>query len=346
MKKKRVTMQDIADELGISRNTVSKAINNTGSISAKAKNMVFRKAKELGYKEFSLFVSSQTELKINHDREIALFTCSIPGTQHLSSTLLDSFQKKISQYGYRLTIYLLRESVISECSLPENFNAKNTDGILVLELFNKKYTDFLCSQNIPTLFVDSYANAVYENIPSDIMYVESKNSSFCMVNHLLDNGCEKIGFVGDYLHCQSFFDRWNAFSDAMKRRRHMDFEKYSITDSDSSPYGDDSWLAKRIMELEEIPDAFFCANDFLAVCIIKALKKLPPVFSRPSIKVTGFDNSPESRIIDPALTTATIYGHEMGYLATDILLRRIKYPEIPYTTTYSATDIVYRDSSK
>ena len=49
----RVTLQDIADELGLSRNTVSKAINNTGILADNTRDRVLRKAKEMGYKQFS-----------------------------------------------------------------------------------------------------------------------------------------------------------------------------------------------------------------------------------------------------------------------------------------------------
>lgn len=64
-----------------------------------------------------------------------------------------------------------------------------------------------------------------------------------------------------------------------------------------------------------------------------------------SIKVAGFDNSNESQIIEPPLTTASIHGTEMGYIATDILMKRIAYPDTPYTSTYVQTDIIYRHST-
>ena len=134
--KKRITVQDIADELGLSRNTVSKAINNTGNISPETKNLIFQKAAELGYKQFALLQSGSSEAGQVSNKEIALFTRSVPSSQHLSSTLLDSFQKKISLKGYRLTIYILRDDVISSCSLPDNFNEESTDAILILELFD------------------------------------------------------------------------------------------------------------------------------------------------------------------------------------------------------------------
>ena len=49
----RITIQDIADELGVSRNTVSKAINNTGLLAESTRQKVLKKAIEMGYKQFS-----------------------------------------------------------------------------------------------------------------------------------------------------------------------------------------------------------------------------------------------------------------------------------------------------
>ncbi len=68
-------------------------------------------------------------------------------------------------------------------------------------------------------------------------------------------------------------------------------EKYCILDPDASPYGDVDWIAERVSGLEEIPDAFVCANDFLAVHLMNALKKLG--LSIPGdVRVAGFDGTP------------------------------------------------------
>ena len=77
----RVTIQDIADELGISRNTVSKAINNTGILADSTREKVLKKAMEMGYKQFSYVTaasaaSGSAVLSIpaaKQNTEIALF---------------------------------------------------------------------------------------------------------------------------------------------------------------------------------------------------------------------------------------------------------------------------------
>ena len=50
---KRVTIQDIADALGVSRNTVSKAINNSDGLAEATREKILQKAVEMGYKQFS-----------------------------------------------------------------------------------------------------------------------------------------------------------------------------------------------------------------------------------------------------------------------------------------------------
>ena len=50
---RRITIQDIADELGVSRNTVSKAINNADGLAEATRKRILQKATEMGYKQFS-----------------------------------------------------------------------------------------------------------------------------------------------------------------------------------------------------------------------------------------------------------------------------------------------------
>ena len=49
---KKITIQDIADALGLSRNTVSKALNNTGVLADDTRQKILRKAEEMGYRRF------------------------------------------------------------------------------------------------------------------------------------------------------------------------------------------------------------------------------------------------------------------------------------------------------
>lgn len=343
----KVTLQDIADALGISRNTVSRALNNTGSVSDSTRNKIFQKATEMGYKQFTLvspFSAPSSTPPSGSANEIALFTHSFPSTSHFGTKLLNSFQKKIGDFGYKLSIYLIRDYEIEQLCFPMNFNQEHTAGILCLELFSESYSEFLCKQHLPLLFVDTVFNHNDLNLQADLLYMENQTSVYLMLRDFINNGYRNISFIGDRFHCQSFYERWKAYCSAMTNHNISVNVDNNILDSDSSPYGDADWLSRRIKMLPALPDVFFCANDYLAISTLKALKQLN--LSVPDdVLLCGFDDAPEATIVEPTLTTIRIHSSSMGFTAAELLLSRISHPDMPYRTTYVKTDIIYREST-
>lgn len=344
--KQKVTIQDIADALNISRNTVSKAINGTGIVSPDTKTKIFNKAAELGYKQFAMLNPNYSDSIVPQPNyEIALFTHSVLSNSHFSSPLLHTFQEQISSLGYRLSMYIIRDDFIDQCKLPPNFNHECTKGIIAIEMFNEKYTNFLCDLEIPTLFIDTFANTKCEAINSDTLYMENTNSTYRLTQSLINSGYTKIGFVGDYLHCHSFYERWCGYRHAMQDSLLNNFSKYCILENDDLPYYNQELLVSKLKALPCLPEAFVCANDFLAVDIIRALKSMN-ISVPDDIKICGFDNSPESMVIDPPLTTVQIPGESMGHFAAEILLSRINSPKLSYRTIYVQTQIINRLSTQ
>ena len=97
--------------------------------------------------------------------------------------------------------------------------------------------------------------------------------------------------------------------------------------------------------MKELPQVFICANDFVALDAIKALKRLG--YSVPKdVYLCGFDDSPESKIITPSLTTIHIHSQIMGYYAVHLLISRIKEPDLNYRTMHVETDLIYRESTE
>ena len=345
--KKRVTIQNIAVQLGISRNTVSKAINSTGSISDKTRDKVIQKATEIGYNQFSILSPVQENIASTavSNKEIALLTHSLIGNSHFCSNLLNTFEKKISKQGYRLSIYTIGDTELDSLLLPANFNYDNTDGIVCIELFSKVYSEFLCTHGIPTLFVDTAANISDLNLASDILYMENHDSVYIMLKEIIEKGYRNISFVGDRFYCNSFYERWKGYCNVLNDHNITVSPSNCILDNDSSPYMNSEWLSRRIASLPKLPEVFFCANDFLAISTLKALKKLN--YSVPEdILLCGFDNSIESQIIEPALSTVNIPSFSMGYIASDLILSRIEFPDLPYRTTYIKTNVLLRESTK
>ena len=96
--------------------------------------------------------------------------------------------------------------------------------------------------------------------------------------------------------------------------------------------------------MSSLPDVFICANDFVALDIMNLLRKLN--LSVPEdVWLCGFDDSPESRIMSPRLTSIHIHSQIMGQTAVNLLFSRIHSPYMNYRTVYTETDLIYREST-
>ena len=89
---------------------------------------------------------------------------------------------------------------------------------------------------------------------------------------------------------------------------------------------------------------FICANDFVALDALYGLRKLGLESPR-DIKLFGFDDSPESKIISPSLSTSHIHSQIIGYTAAQLVISRIEQPDLNYRTVYTETDLIYREST-
>ena len=104
-------------------------------------------------------------------------------------------------------------------------------------------------------------------------------------------------------------------------------------------------IAKTLEELPAIPDVFICANDFIADDAIYTLRKLGK--SVPDdVLFCGFDDSPNSRIMTPTLTTVHIHTQVMAVVAMHLLLSRIEEPNLDFRTVHTETELIYRDSTR
>ena len=96
--------------------------------------------------------------------------------------------------------------------------------------------------------------------------------------------------------------------------------------------------------MKELPDLFICANDFVALDLLYGLKKLNVECPR-DIKLFGFDDSPESKIMTPSLSTSHIHSQIIGYSAANLVVSRIEQPDLNNRITYTETDLIYREST-
>lgn len=328
-------MQDIAQACGLSRNTVSKVFNDRGAVPEETRRLVLDKARQLGY--------TQLPAESGQGRSIALLTQHKLLSHNFGAFFITSFTDQISRAGYTLKMYEISRTEIREKRLPPHLDLEETAGILGIELFDRPYLESVCALGKPTVFVDGYPHAAESPINCDFVSMENLASETALVGRMIRSGAKKIGFVGDRSHCNSFYERWVGCCSALREAGLPIREDLSILAEDGEYYGDPAWLLRQLEALPEIPDGFACANDYLALHLMTALKKLG--LSVPGdVLVAGFDGSMEAAVVTPSLATARIPSAEIGRLAATLLVRRIAEPDFPYHWTYVKTTPIWGES--
>ena len=347
----KVTIQDIADALGVSRNTVSKAINNTGILADATREKVLAKAVEMGYKQFSYassvsdILGSTPEKEPLKTGEFALFIGNFLDNSHFASTMLDKFQHEITGLGYSMTMHRVTSDNLRDLTFPASFNKERTVGIICVEMFNLKYCEMLGCLDLPLLFVDGPVESHEKQLAGDILMMDNSSGIYQLISNMKARGVKKIGFVGQANHCRSFFERYMAFRNAMYLNSLPIDEKFCLVDI--HPHGPDyfSNLFNVFSKLDELPELIICANDFIAIDIVNCLKIMGKSYPD-DMMICGFDDSAESKVMTPALTTCHIHSQAIGYTAANLLLSRIEQPDLNYRTVYTETNLIYRASTR
>lgn len=341
------TMQDIARACGLSRNTVSKVFNGSATVREATRQAVLEKARELNYRQLAPGPDEDEEKPERRpsNRSVAVFTTFMPSASHFGSLFISAFANRLTRAGYNILMYEITPEELRSRRLPESFALHQTAGILGIELFDRDYSDFVCELRLPAIFADTYACADFSAMGADVISMENTACLIQMTEKLIASGARRLGFLGDRGHCASFYERWSGFRAALDRAGLPYREDLCVLEKDGSPYDNSAWLAEQLERMPELPDAFVCANDYLAIHLMRTLKK-KGVRIPEDIMIAGFDGSPESAFVDPPLTTVQIPSSDMGTIAAGILLERMENPTLPYRRTYLQTKPIWRKTTR
>ena len=337
---KRVTIQEIAEACGLSRNTVSKVFNRRGSVPESTRAYVVSKAREMGYLAKSPVPALPAE-----GGSIAVLSRSNPLNHHFGSMLMKAFTDAVCRWGYTVQMYELTAQEVAQRRLPDRVSPGNVVGILCIELFDRSFLEMLSDLGLPLLSVDAYCEANRSFYPCDILTMENVASEMVITRRLLELGARRLGFVGDIDHCNSFHERWGGFCAALRDAGLQVNPRYCILARDGAQYADPDWTQAQLEAMPELPEAFVCANDYHAIKLLQTLKRMG-VRVPEEVMVTGFDDGPEAAVVEPALTTVHTPSSEMGAQAAELLLRRIRMGDRPHSLIYVQTTPVFRESTR
>lgn len=334
-----VTIQDIADALGMSRNTVSKALNGK-HVPVKTRNAVISAAIEMGYKGYKLAATSENA--IGHRRYVILSTRLLMNITFFIA-VLRGIEESLMDYDVDLVQFSITNPA-SFAKFKRYLADAKVDGIICMEFFEPQYITELLEQAIPLVFFDC---PLMETVPRgsfDIILPESQLTvrHFC-TQLIRESGCRTFGFVGDYRHCLSFYDRFTGMRDALFLAGLPVDLQYSILEKDSVGYTPEN-LSKMLDRLPGLPDCFVAANDSIAINLMAALKSKKYHIPR-DVKVVGFDNNPRAKNCNPPLTSFNVDKVSLGKKITSLLQDRVSNPSQPVQFIYVASKLITRGST-
>lgn len=339
--KRAVTINDIAEQLNLSRNTVAKVLNGH-YVPEKTRELVLKKAQELNYKSLNsgnvaasrkkyriLLISGKPLININY---------FIPIIKGIENFCYEN-DYELFQYTHNSAKYPFKE-------VEDYVNELNVDGIVAIEYFDKASIVKLLNLGKPVCFNDFSASDVVTDKKYDVISANDEQAVSRLVKALhAKYKITRFSFVGDSKHCLSFHERYLGMRKGILSFNGDHTNKDDVLCNDLSfDYGNPAALKTEILKLKYRPQCFVCCNDFVARAVCNALKSLGVAIPQDSL-VTGFDNVAEAVALTPAITSFSIQKEFLGREAMRTLVHRIENPDIPTRTVTVATNLIQREST-
>lgn len=313
---KITTMKDIANELGVSVATVSRALADSPRISIERREMIKAYAQEHNFQPNTL-AETLRKTRIKPSKIIGVI---LPEYTHFYfSSVMTGIDEVASKRGYLLMVSQSAETYETEVDICHRLYNNKVCGIIVSQ--SKRTTRYdhfveLQEKGMPLVFFDRICTGIEANR----VVVDDYQGAYNATEYLIGTGCRRIAFFGSPRNLEISKNRYNGYRDALlKNKIAIDDRLVKLCDNRL----DAEVMTRRMLEDELQPDAFFAVNDETAIGVMVSAKEMG--YRIPAdISVCGFTNSIQSIVCDPKLTTVEQRGIEIGRQAAQILIDQVE----------------------
>ncbi|MDC1105108.1 LacI family DNA-binding transcriptional regulator [Prolixibacteraceae bacterium] len=308
MEKKKVTLQDIADALKLTRSAVSKALNDHPKMSQKTKEAVQKMASELNYKPNQLAAA----LRNGKSKLIGVIVPAANIT--FFSSVIRGLEESVNNAGYSVILTQSHDSVEKEKEIINTLIESRVDGVVAaLGLNTKDYSHFekLKDEQIPLVLFDR----IIKNFGVGTVQIDDFKGAYDAVSHLIENGCKRIAHLGGHQHLVLYRNRLDGYKAALKDHG-ITYQPELVNLSDLH-HEDGRNAMQKMLDLENAPDGVFCSSDYAAVGSLQVARekgKNVPI----DFKIVGFSNEPFTSYLEPDISSvdqsSVIMGHKSGEL--------------------------------
>lgn len=311
---KTVKLSDIAEKVGVSTVTVSKALSDKSGVGEEMRSRIKEIAREMGYQS----VSGGKKEPATKTGNIGVL---IPAgfLDKINSFYWNMYQMVVeaaASRGYYCILEIVGRDDEVGLSMPKILADGKVDGAILIGQPNSAYSDFLWRKSgWPLVYMDFYeANKGYDTIISDGFY-----GMHLLTDYLIQNGHRKIAFVGTPLSTSSITDRYFGYLKAMMEHGIPVREEWVIPDRDAAK-GHSAYDTIRLPD--DMPTAFACNSDYTADILMRAMDdagyRVPE-----DVSVVGFDNCEWDKFVKVPITSYDVMKDRMAELAVKNLVRKI-----------------------
>lgn len=311
---KHTSLKDIAQALGVSVPTVSRALKDSPDISRALCEKAKWMAREMNYRPNPFALS----LRKNAPRIIGVVVPDI--VTHFFASILNGIENMAVKNGYFVIITTSHESYEHEKRNVENLVNMRVEGIIAcLSQETTDYTHFaeLKDINMPLIMFDRVClTDQFSSVVAD-----GEHSAQMATQHLLDNGCKRVAFIGGANHLDIVKRRKHGYLEALRNNK-IPIEKELVV-CRKIDYEEGKIAAQTLLALPNPPDAILAMNDTLAFAAIEVIKshglRVPN-----DIALIGYTDEQHANYIEPKLSAVSHQTYKMGEKACLLLIDQIR----------------------
>ena len=312
---KAVKLSDIAERVGVSTVTVSKALSGQKGVSEEVREKIHSIAEELGYQQPSAARKSQNHKNFN-----------------IGILISERFLVKYESFYWQMYQAVATRATAEECftmlevigkaeeessRMPKLVQERKVDGIIVIGKMMDAYLQHLNTEaGIPVIYLDYYNGRE----ASDSVISNSYYGTYELTYYLYRMGHRKIAYVGTLLAMESITDRYFGYQKALLELG-LEQKKGWVLDDRHIETGEIDTV-NMLQIPKDMPTAFVCNCDLTASFLIKKLKdngyRVPE-----DISVVGFDNYLYPGLSDIQITTYEVDLEEMARRAIHNMISKI-----------------------
>ena len=304
--RRRVTIDDIARHAGVTKTTVSRALNDRPDVNRDTRERIAEIAERLGY------VPSATAKVLrtgrSHSMGMALPSFTWPGILEILRGVSDV----LDGLGYQVTLFPLARGEEAERDLVFRvMPSMPMDGlILILPPGMLRYVGELASRGVPVVLIDDRVEHRDRDFPS--VGTTNVTGAHAVTRHLLQLGRERIAIVTGPSEQDVSKNRLRGYRMALEEAG-VPFREELVVRGNFEPRSGGA-AVESLLATGRRFDAIFASNDQMALGALRALHAAGVCVPR-EVALAGFDDEPAGRFTIPALTTVHQPLYEMGSAA-------------------------------